>query len=313
MLSNMAAGMRAWNVLAPAGAGPGPGFLSDRQGTPRHTHHRIWEALQNLSPREGFLESRVYGDIILLTIPELERSKYIQTPPAHRWDLMGGSESKPAGEKTGLDNETEAYRNLSEKLEGLLRRHHYAYLKSPADVGLDRLRRSHLVLIPDAHHTGVQIQSLVVQLLEAGVNILVVGPHPGHPAASEHTSWSELAKMKINKNSVTGKKTGRKSGGLYYLPEFSENKILRLLKQKGIPRLLTLDNPEIRLTFHKFRNRMFVAAINRGPDNTETMARREGKFVLKDFWNSNKFLGGKDEVKIVIPGRGVKFWELIPC
>lgn len=313
MLSNIASGMRAWNALAPAGAGQWPGFLSDRQGVPRHSHHLIWETLQNLVPGEGFMESRVYGDIVLLTIPGLERSKYIQTPPTHRWDLLGGAASKAQGEKIELDTETEAYRNLSEQLEGLLRHNHYPYLRSPGDVGLDRLRRSHFILVPGAHHTGGQFQSLVVQLREAGVNILVVGPLPDHPVAGEHTSWRELAKMKIKKPSVTEKKTGGKSGGFYYLPDFSEAKIMRLLKQMGIPRPLTLDNPGIRLNFYKFRNRIFIAAANHGPDNIETTARREGKFVLKDFWNNNKFLGGKDEVKVFVPGRGVKFWELIPC
>ena len=312
VLRNMAAGMRAWNALSPVGAGQWPGFLSDRRGAPRHSHRLIWETLQNSALGEGFMESRAYGDIILLTIPELERSKYIQTPPAHRWDLLGGVEPKAGGEKNGWDDETEVYQNLYEQLEGLLQHNHYAYLKCPGDVGLDRLRRSHLVLVPGSNHAGAKFQSLVVKLLEAGVNILVVGPLPDHPAAAEHTSWRELAKSKIKKTR-SGKKTGRKSGGFYYLPDFSKTGILRLLKQKGVPRPLTLDNPGIRLTFHKFRNRLFIAAINRSPAGIETMVRWEGKFVLKDFWNGNKFLGGKDEIKVVVPGRGVKLWEVIPC
>ena len=75
---------------------------------------------------------------------------------------------------------------------------------------------------------------------------------------------------------------------------------MRLLKQIGVPRELFFEQHGLKITVHKFRNRIFIAAVNPAAHTVETFVQREGKFVLKDFWTGKKYYGGNHEIRLKI-------------
>jgi hypothetical protein len=314
LLCGMAAGLRAWDALTPAGSGILPGFLLDRQGTPQRTHQYFWDLLKENTHVEGFLNSQVSADILLLTLPDFERAKYLQTPALPRYDLAGVS-GLGLAPQTVFDPETQAYLDNRKELENFLNNGQFAYLPAEGTkISLERLTNSQILLVPSREQMPAGIQALLADVLEKGNSVILVGPMPQHPETAEHTPLEELAGAKPkNKPKGAGRSKPGKTGKLSHLPEYSEEKLGRLLKQAGIVRELTLDNPGIKLTVHKFRNRVFVAMINPATAEAQTGVHREGKFVLKDFWSAKKYFGGNHEIRLTLPPRSVKFWELIPC
>jgi hypothetical protein len=311
----LAAGVRAWDALTPAGSGSLPGFLMDRQGSPHRQYQHFWDTVREHARVEGFLNSQFFADVLLLTIPEFERAKYLQTPAGLRYDLAGisgiGLDPKPS-----WDPDTQAYVDRYQELETFLSADHYAYVRAEGSKSaLDRLNPSQVLLVPSHEALPASMQALLVDLLEKGTSIILVGPMPKHPENAPHTPLDDLAdvKPKAKPKSASRSKAATKTGRLFHLTEYVDQKLTRTLKQAGIVRELTLDQPSLKLTVHKFRNRMFVAIINPAQQAVETIAQREGKFVLKDFWNAKKYFGGNHEIRLTLPPRSVKFWELIPC
>ena len=59
----------------------------------------------------------------------------------------------------------------------------------------------------------------------------------------------------------------------------------------------------------------FKILFVRNPHGEERPATvfRDGKFVLKPLWSSDKFLGGVEEREVSLRPRETKVWEVIPC
>jgi len=312
LLQGMAMGVRGWDALSPAGAGVISGFISNRQGTSVRPRSSFWESLQELAGPEGFLASQIYGGVFLLTMPDLERAQYLQIPTPQRLDLLDiypSSDESPA-----LDAITQAYCQRSQQLEEFLVKNQFPFLKVGGDAPLERLSRAPMLLVPGISSMPESIQQLLAQLHSKGATIAIVGDLPESSQTAKYPSLRELVGVKSRKKSK-GKSKAKSDviGRLYHLPQFAEDKLIRFLKQAGVQRPLTIDHQDVQMFFHKFRNRIFVAAVNSTGETIKTTVRREGKFVLKDFWRENKYWGGNNEIKIVLPARQVKFWELIPC
>lgn len=314
LLGQMAAGLRAWDALAPSGSGGIPGFLTDRLGASCRAYAAFWESLREQSRTEGFLQSQFYSDVVLLTVPELERAKYLQTPAAPRYDLLD-LQCPPPRPAPEPDPRTSAYEQRRAQLEHFLREGQYAYVQAEGDGPADRFTDSQLLILPSEEALPAPLQAQIAEWLDKGINIVLAGPLPAHPEQASHAPLGELAAAKSKSGKGGGKnaKNAKKAGRLHHLPELNEAKFTRLLQVIGVTRELTFDCPGVKLTFHRFRNRIFVAAFNPGEEALEATARREGKFVMKDFWNAKKFIGGNQEIKLTLPPRSVKFWELIPC
>ncbi len=310
----VAAGLRAWDAITPAGSGSLPGFLMDRQGTPHRRFQHFWDTVREHAKIEGFLNSQLFADVLLITIPDFERAKYLETPAIPRYDLAGitslGFETKPA-----WDRATQNYASTQKNLEQFLNAEHYAYLNAEGSKNaFDRINLNQVLLIPSQENMPAGLQALLADMLEKGNHVVLIGPLPKHPENAGHVSLEELADMKPKPKPKTSHRSkNMKTGKLYHLPEFSDQKLARTLKQAGIVRELTVEHPGLKLTVHKFRNRIFIALINPAQQPVETIAHREGKFVLKDFWNTKKYFGGNHEIRLTLPARSVKFWELIPC
>ncbi|NTV51771.1 MAG: hypothetical protein HGA76_01975, partial [Candidatus Firestonebacteria bacterium] len=313
LLCGMAAGLRGYDALTPAGSGALPGFLLDRQGTPQRTHQYFWDLLKENTHVEGFLNSQVSADILLLTLPDFERALYLQTPAWPRYDLAGisglGLAAKPI-----FDPQTQAYVANRQQLENYLSSEQYAYLPAEASkISLERVNHQ-VLLLPSQEQLPADVQALVADILDKGNSVILIGPLPKHPEGAQHTPLEELAGAKPKtKPKGSGRSKPGKTGKLFHLPEYSQEKLGRLLKQAGVIRELTLDHPGLKLFVHKFRNRVFVAMINPAQTEVHTGVHREGKFVLKDFWSAKKYFGGNHEIRLTLPARSVKFWELIPC
>jgi hypothetical protein len=314
LLCGMAAGLRAWDALTPAGSGALPGFLTDRQGTPQRSHQYFWDLLKENTHVEGFLNSQVSADVLLLTLPDFERAKYLETPALPRYDLAGVSGLGLAAPAV-YDPETQAYLDRRRELENFLNSGQYAYLPAEATkISLDRLNSTQVLLVPSQASLAAGVQALLADVLEKGNPVVLVGPMPVHPEQAEHAPLEELAGAKPKtKPKGAGRSKPAKAGKLFHLPEYSREKLGRLLSQAGVVRELTLDHSGLKLTVHKFRNRVFVAMINPDAAEAQTGVHREGKFVLKDFWSAKKYFGGNHEIRLTLPPRSVKFWELIPC
>ncbi len=306
-----AGGVRAWDALNPAGAGVNPGFLMNRLGAPQRPIPEFWLKIKELSKTEGFWQSQIHADLVLLNIPEFERVLYLQTRPSSRYDLVEPSLLKPP--EMNLDEETRAYQQRLQHLEHYLKAGQYAYLVADGDSPLDRFKTTQTLVVPGMTNMAADFQDKLALWVEKGLQVLLVGPLPNPP--QEETENGTLADLLGGKARTTkGRGTAKnKTGRLLHLPEMNEAKFRRLLQQAGVARLLTLDEPGLWVTFHHYRGRTFVAALNPKESGVATVARREGKFVLKDFWQTNKYYGGNNEVRVWLPPRSVKFWELIVC
>lgn len=308
----LAAGVRAWDALAPAGSGAIPGFLMDRRGHLRRDQDGFWESLREQARSEGFLQSQAQADVVLLTLPDQERAIYLQTPPAPRHDLVD-LPIRPADPVLAPD--TRDYVQSLGQLARWLDEGQYAWVRAEGDGDWDRFTDKQMLVVPGAVDLPAEVQARLAAALEQGLNLVLAGPLPAHPEGATHPPLADWAAGKVKPLRVPQRGRGKapKPGRLHHLPEPNAARFTRLLKQLGVPRELTLDASGLRLTFHRFRNRLFVAVDNPGPEAVETIARREGKFVLKDFWQTRKFLGGNQEIRLTLPARTVKFWELIPC
>ncbi len=312
LLCRLAAGVRAWDAVAPSGSGAVPGFLMDRRGHLRRDRDGFWENLREQARTEGFLQSQVQADVVLLTLPDQERAVYLQTPPPPRYDLVD-LPLRPA--RPVLAPDTLTYVQTMQQLSGWLTEGQYAWVRGEGDGDWDRVTEKQTLVVPGAPDLSAAFQARVAAALERGLTVVLAGPLPAHPEGAAHPPLADWAagKVKPARSAERGRSKAPKPGRLHHLPEPNAVRFTRLLKQIGVPRELTLDAPGLRLTFHRFRNRMFVAVDNPGPEPVETVARREGKFVLKDFWQTRKFLGGNQEIRLTLPARTVRFWELIPC
>ena len=178
LLSGLAAGMRGWEAVSPAGAGAFPGFLTDRQGTPRHVYPPFWESIKEHVRVEGFMNSQLHADVLLITLPDYERAKYLETPAWPRYDLIGieGIGFDPAP----WDPETRAYLEGLKKLENFLTTGQYAFLKAEGSKnGLDRLTASHLLMVPSQEKMSAALQALLCDILEGG-KLHHTGGNPAH-------------------------------------------------------------------------------------------------------------------------------------
>lgn len=314
-MRGIAAGVRGWDALAPAGAGMQSGFVSDRQGIPVRHKSQCWELLKEFNTADHFLQSQISGEILLLSLPALERALYIQTPAQPRFDFFGQTDSDETG--LVLDDQTHAYLALFKELERFLIKQQYPFLIAEGDANIDKMSKMSLVVIPGAKQMEPAIQHLLAGLVSKGIHVAIVGEIPGHPEKATHTPLQELVNSKprklVSKTKVKAKSKLTKTGRLFHLEEFSEVKLDRFLKQTGIQRPLVIDDARVRVTFHKLRNRIFIAAVNQEAEAVHTVARRDGKFVVKDFWDENKYWGGNNEIKLCLPARQVMFWELIVC
>ncbi|MCK5241983.1 beta-galactosidase [bacterium] len=314
----IAYGVRGWDALSPAGSGTLAGFICDRQGMPVRPRLQFWESLQEFTASEGFLASQITADVLLLTLPELERAAYVLADPPARKDLLGVTlRVKPAETRETI---TQQYQAATLQLETFLLKNQFSFLKADAESALDRLAKSVMLLVPGSEQMLENIQYLISQLHNKGAVIAVIGAMPVHPEKANFPALRTLVEVKPKKVTKTKNKAKTKAkaktavtGRLYHIDTYDETKLLRLLKQVGVPRPLTIDHQNISVFYHKFRNRVFVTAVNSAYEAIETIVRRDGKFVLKDFWQENKYWGGNNEIKIVLPARQVKFWELIPC
>jgi glycosyl hydrolase family 35/glycosyl hydrolase family 42 (putative beta-galactosidase) len=314
----IAYGVRGWDALSPAGSGMLSGFVSDRQGTPVRPRVQLWELLQELAAPEGFLGSQISADVLLLTMPDLERAAYLLSDPPIRKDLLGVFQATQVTESQ--ETVIQKYQADMQQMENFLLKNQFSYLKADAEATLDRLSKSEMLLVTGSKHMPENIQRLIVQLHGKGLAITIIGDLPKHPDEASFASLSTLVEVKPKKVKKTKVKTKTKAkikaaitGRLYHMDTYDETKLLRLLKQAGVPRPLTIDHQNVAVFYHKFRNRLFVAVVNSAYEAIETVVRRDGKFVLKDFWQENKYWGGNNEIKIVLPPRQVKFWELISC
>lgn len=306
----IAQGYRGWEALSPAGSGAWPGFVSGRTGLAVRPHHPVWETIQDASQPEGFFASQIFGDVLLVIEPWFERARYLQTESPDLLLLPEAGlepESPPV-----LDPETQAYYDLHDRLAKFLAQQQFPHLSLPGDAAWDKFQRAQVLIVPGSANLTPGFQKTLVQLWENGCVIVVVGELPPAPEGADHPPLSELAAQKPKKP-AKGKGRAVKQGRLLHLAEWTDAKLSRQLMQLGVQRPLVLDAGDVRLTFHKFRNRVFVAAVNAGEQDVETFVRREGKFVLRDFLGANKFHGGNNEIKVTLPARQVKFWELIPC
>jgi hypothetical protein len=315
LTKSIAWGWRGWEALSPSGAGRHPGFITDRQGAIVRPHHPFWETLLETARSEGLLHSQLHAEVALLSLPDFERARYLAASAPSRLDLLGQSVPESVA---ALDADTQAYVELSGRLEDFFLKNQYPFVKAEGDSSPDRLERYPLVVVAGNEHMSKSVQALLADLLETGTPVLIVGSLPVHPEEASHAPLAEYMEVKTKKTKAAGKGAGKsakvpKKGRLYHSPDFVDIKLMRLLQLIGVQRPVILDNTSVQLTFHKFRNRLFIAAINSGEETIETVARRDGKFVLKDFWNNNKFWGGNNEIKISLPARSVKFWELIEC
>jgi len=306
---SIAYGIRAWEALSPSGSGRFPGFVTDRQGSLVRPHHPLWENIQEVSRTEGLLHSQLYAEVVLLTLPEYERAEYLETPAASRMDLLGMPQTQP---EPALDPVTRIYHELYAQLDGFLTLQRFPFLKAEGDASPDRLERFPLIVVPGMPEMSAGMQHTLADLVEEGVSVLIVGSMPRHPEGAKHVSLAELLEIKPKKGKGAAAKKAKK-GRLYHLEDAGEQKMLRLFQQIGIQRPVIVDAPGIEVTFHKYRSRFFIAAVNHTAEPVETVVRRDGKFVLKDFWNNNKFWGGNNEIKVQLPPRSVKYWELIEC
>lgn len=301
-LKQVALGVRGWDVVAAAGSGAYPGFLCDRRGRSRRPLQPLWPALQEAAQTEGFLSSQLFTEITLVVWPRLERLRYLATPETPVFDPSPWTVRAPV---ILMEQELQAWEERWWKFEGFLRRQQFPYGLLSADAGADRWSRAGVLAAASTEGMTAGEQQWLVQKVQTGFSVILVGPLP-----RESDALTQLAQAKPPKS---GRGKTAKSGRLIHFTEFTETKLLRALQQTGVPRPLVFEPAPDRVVFHKYRNRVFVAAINAGDLPLEALARREGKFVLHDLWNQSKYWGGNHEIKVALGPRQVKWWELIEC
>lgn len=311
VLKALAEGIRGWDALAAAGSGALPGFITDRNGSPRRPGLQVWENLRQLAQSEGFWDSQRYSDFLLLRLPEMERSGYLRKTAPPRWDLLEIASEPPA--PVLVDEATSDYFRRFEAVRSALSGQGYAFFTVQADTAWDRLSRSPLLVVPSIAAMSSGVQARLVQCLESGTSLVLLGALPVHPVEAKFTPLAEQADVKPRKGSKSAKGKAEQAGRLFHVEDDSLQKLFRILQQQGVPRPVTVDHPGLRVSWHKHRNRIFIGVVNEGPETIETVVRREGKFVLKAFWKQIKFLGGNNEIKVSLPPRSARLWELIPC
>ncbi|MBN1595908.1 beta-galactosidase [candidate division FCPU426 bacterium] len=311
-LLGIALGVRGWDALSPAGAGTWPGFICSRQGVPVRPRSPVWDAILEHGVPDGFLTSQVFGDIVLLSIPDFERAAYLQQPLVPRWDLLDMTIPDASGP---VDETTAEYTRVLRWLERFLLENHFPFLIANGNTTADRWGKNAMFLVPATSHMPMDMQAAIAQLHAKGASLMIVGQMPLPAPGAAHAPLTALLDAKPQKTKSRGKSAGSRTpaGRLLHLPDLSREKLARLLKQAGVQRPLTIDHAQVRIFFHRLRNRIFAAVVNPTDGVLETAVRHEGKFVLKDFWIEKKYHGGNNEIKIVLAPRTVKFWEMIPC
>ncbi len=306
LMQALAAGVRGWDCLNPAGSGPYAGFVINREGKPNRYHHGFWQILHDQLSGEGLLDSQLHADLILLTDPDMERALacYEQAHAA----LPEGEEKA----SLAMDATTTGYARLKQDLTAFLHDHHYPMLTANGYLPQNRLSKNQIIVAPSWEGLSENIQQLVNQLVKNGHIVILLGPLPPAGEESQFIPLQELVTAKPKKNTSKKKKTV-KTGQAYHLEAMNENKLLRLFQQIGLQRSVTIENKAVELNYHKLKNRLFISVHNPLPQDLGVIVQRPGKFVLKDFWDANKFHGGNNEIQITLAAKSVKFWELIPC
>lgn len=301
-LKRLALGVRGWDAVSAAGSGVLPGFICDRRGRGRRSQPPLWLALQEATKTEGFLASQLYTEITLVAWPRLDRLRYLAAQETPALETEPWTAPAPV---IFLEQEIQAWEEQWRKYDGFLRRNQFPYGILGTEASADRWSRAGVLMAASMERMTAEERQWLVQKVQAGFVVVLAGPMP-----AESGELAELAKAKPPK-SQKGKSA--KTGRLIHLAEFSELKLLRVLQQLGVPRPLVFEPAPDRVVFHRYRNRMFVSAVNAGGAPLETLARREGKFVLHDLWNQSKYWGGNQEIKVVLEPRQVRWWELIEC
>ncbi len=306
LMQALAAGVRGWDGLNPAGSGPYPGFLVNREGKPNRYHHGFWQILRDQLSGEGFMDSQLHADLILLTDSEMERALVCHY---HAQSTSAGHDQESP---LPVDPATAAYAQLMQDLTTFFKSHHYPILAATGALPQGRLGKNQVVVVPCWEGLSENIQQLINQLVKNGHEVILLGSLPAAKDESQFIPLQELVTLKP-KRSTSKKKKTVKQGQAHYLETVDENKLLRLFQQIGLQRSVIIENEAVELQYHKLKNRLFISVHNPLSEDLEVTVQRPGKFVLKDFWDNNKFLGGNNEILVTLAAESVKLWELIPC
>lgn len=300
LLQQLVLGVRGWNVINTVGTGLFQGFLTNRIGKPNHTSHPFWDQVKSLQSKEGFFDSQLYAELVFLQEPDLERLDY----------CFKTNNQQPEDD---IPDQVQAYRRTKQGFTDFCRHHQFNYIMADGRLPTGRLNKNQIIVLHSYPELSHGLQQQVNHYYKQGHTIIVLGDLP--EVVSEEAPFLSFRELlaKQTKKPATKKKRMQKSGKLHHLEKTDGDKLSRLCKQIGVSRELTIDSDQVVMTMHKYRNRLYFTVDNPSQETIETTVRRNGKFVLKEFWLTNKYLGGNNDIQVVLPPRSVTLWELIVC
>jgi hypothetical protein len=182
---------------------------------------------------------------------------------------------------------------------------HFSFGLADGAVAGDRLKRHAFVIaaLPASLDEGTA-RRLRAYVEEGGQ--LIVGPAwPGENGRGETLkAWEDL-------KPEAGKPLALGGGKLLWMERFDAKAAASHLRKGKVFAEITLSDPSLELALHKCAGRSLLFVRNPHAEERRANVQREGKFVLKPLWATDKFLGGVEEREVLLAPHEIKVWDVL--
>jgi beta-galactosidase len=182
---------------------------------------------------------------------------------------------------------------------------HFSFGLADGAVAGDRLKRHAFVIatLPKNLEEGTA-RRLRAYVEEGGQ--LILGPAwPSENGRGEPLkAWEDL-KPEAAKALALG------DGKLLWMEQFDPKAAAAQLRKGRVFAEITLSDPSLELALHKCAGRSLLFVRNPHAQERRANVQREGKFVLKPLWASDKFLGGVEEREVLLAPHEIKVWDVL--
>jgi beta-galactosidase len=182
---------------------------------------------------------------------------------------------------------------------------HFSFGLADSAVAGDRLKRHAFVVaaLPKALDEG-SARRLRAYVEEGGQ--LILGP-----AWPTENSRGEALKAFDDLKPEAGKPLPLGDGRILWMESFDPKAAAAHLRKGKVFAEITLSDPSLELALHKCAGRSLLFVRNPHAEERRANVQREGKFVLKPLWASDKFLGGVEEREVLLAPHEIKVWDVL--
>jgi len=182
---------------------------------------------------------------------------------------------------------------------------HFSFGLADSAVAGDRLKRHAFVIaaLPGALDEG-GARRLRAYVEEGGQLILGPAWPLENTRGDALKAWEDL-------KPEAGKPLALGDGKILWLERFDAKAAAAQLRKGKVFAEITLSDPSLELALHKCAGRSLLFVRNPHAEERRANVQREGKFVLKPLWASDKFLGGVEEREVLLAPHEIKVWDVL--